>query len=161
MIDIISAFDIVLGMRMHSLIFAAIAGTPFAAISRVDKVDNFMKLFCLHASGTVGHCDSAGIICDLERLLEKAPVFHGQMARRIAMLRQECRQNTALFQRLMSERKSYRHKVSLYSLGFALLGRKYFSRISQLLRGDITLAQVLRKLGKVCGYNSMNGRDYR
>jgi len=44
--DILNRFSgagLVIGMRLHSLIFAAITGTPMIAINYSDKVKNFMS----------------------------------------------------------------------------------------------------------------------
>jgi len=53
MLSVISHFEMALGMRMHFLIFAASVGVPFAALSRVDKVDNFCSLFGLRPLASV------------------------------------------------------------------------------------------------------------
>ena len=71
MIDIISAFDIFLSMRMHGLIFASIACVPFTTISRIDKVDNFMNQFNRKPSGTIDSISSKSLFKDLLLLLQE------------------------------------------------------------------------------------------
>ncbi len=46
-IALISHFDLLIGMRLHSLIFAANRGIPFAGISYDPKIDAFLKSFDL------------------------------------------------------------------------------------------------------------------
>ncbi len=46
-IALISNFDLLIGMRLHSLIFAANRGIPFAGISYDPKIDAFLKSFDL------------------------------------------------------------------------------------------------------------------
>ncbi len=46
-IALISNFDLLVGMRLHSLIFAANRGIPFAGISYDPKIDAFLKSFDL------------------------------------------------------------------------------------------------------------------
>jgi polysaccharide pyruvyl transferase CsaB len=48
-IALISRLDLLIGMRLHSLIFAATRGVPFAGISYDPKVDAFLKSFGLEA----------------------------------------------------------------------------------------------------------------
>lgn len=44
-------------------------------ISRVDNVDNFMRLFGIRSSGAVQHCNSRQLIDDVERLLGNRKTF--------------------------------------------------------------------------------------
>ena len=146
MIDIISVFDFTISMRMHSLIFAAVAGTPFVAVSRVDKVDNFMRQFGLNVSGTVDNCDGEQLITDIERLLENREAYRNRVAERVAILRQNCLKNIDLLSNLLDERRVLWNKVSVSSLQFAL-GKNKLNKIFQgLLNREITLSQIVHKL---------------
>lgn len=49
LLALISELDLVIGMRLHSLIFAASCGIPFAGISYDPKVDAFLDLFGLQS----------------------------------------------------------------------------------------------------------------
>ena len=151
MIDILSNFEFVIGMRMHSLIFSAITGTPFIAISRVDKVDNFMKLLGLRNSGSVDVCEGRQIIFDIERLLEGREAFQNQMAERITLLRQDALKNIDMLLNLMNEHRVLWHKANASSLRFAMSGNKFHDQIQRVLHGEITFAQIVRKLRKAFG----------
>lgn len=72
MIDLLGVFDCAIAMRMHIMIFAAIAGVPYAAVSRVDKVDNHMKEFGRSASCTIEHPDADKIVADIKLLLNNS-----------------------------------------------------------------------------------------
>ncbi|MFD1848661.1 polysaccharide pyruvyl transferase CsaB [Oceanobacillus bengalensis] len=52
-IAIISEANLLIGMRLHSLIFAAIGNTPFLAISYDPKIDAFMEMFQQPVTGHV------------------------------------------------------------------------------------------------------------
>lgn len=63
---LISKFDVLIGMRLHSLIFAANRGIPFAGISYDPKIDAFLKSFNL----TPISGDHEYICREIEKLLE-------------------------------------------------------------------------------------------
>jgi polysaccharide pyruvyl transferase WcaK-like protein len=71
MLDIISCFDFTFSLRMHGLIFSAIVGKPFLTLSRVDKVNNFMRLFDLVPSGTLEDCSLDMLISDFEIMIKE------------------------------------------------------------------------------------------
>ena len=151
MIDLISCFDCVLAMRMHALIFAAITGVPFVSVARVDKVENFMRLFGRRASGTVDDCDSGKIIAEVERLHAEGPALRKRVVGRVGVLRREFLRNVEVLRQLLSERRVLWRKASLCSLGFVLSEHRYCGRISRLLRGDVGFGEVMRKVGRACG----------
>jgi polysaccharide pyruvyl transferase WcaK-like protein len=151
MIDILSAFEFVIGMRMHSLIFAAIAAVPFVAVSRVDKVDNFMQLFDLEVSGSVCDCDAARLIADAERLLEKREAFRSRVSGRIDELRQECWRNVELLDALLDERKLSWRKATVPSLRLILSENRSYRRFTSLMSGKNICHRILHKLGNTLG----------
>ena len=93
MIDILSAFECVLAMRMHALIFAAVAGTPFVALSRVDKVDNFMRLFGREASGSITDCSSERLARDAESAMGERQDRRPATTKRVGELREASQRN--------------------------------------------------------------------
>jgi len=156
MIDILSTFEFVIGMRMHSLIFSAVAGIPFVAVSRVDKVDNFMHLFGLGISGTMSQCDSKQLIADAEDLLKNRDTFQRDIAERVAKLREDCLKNVELLREMFNERRIFWHKINVSSLRFLMSTTKSYKRFQRLLRGEITFGRIVRKLRSSLGQRGAN-----
>jgi len=71
MMDIISSFEFVIGMRMHVLLFSSLVNVPFVSVSRVDKVDNFMNSFNLKASGSINNLQLDKLIHDIEKVIRE------------------------------------------------------------------------------------------
>jgi polysaccharide pyruvyl transferase WcaK-like protein len=106
MIDVISAFDAVFTMRMHGLIFSALAGRPFAAISRVDKVDNFMRLFDMKPSGTIEDIQAERIVEDLVQAMGKWPGRESQNAQRLEKLAASAKENSVILTSALSDHRN-------------------------------------------------------
>lgn len=155
-IDILSTFEFVIGMRMHGLIFSAVAGIPFVAVSRVDKVDNFMRRFGLGISGTVSQCDSKQLIADAEDLLKNRRAFQREAAERVAKLREDCLKNVELLREMFNERRIFWHKINVSSLRFLMSTTKSYKRFQRLLRGEITFGRIVRKLRSSLGQRGAN-----
>ena len=60
-LSIIGSFRLLIGMRLHSLIFAAVMKVPLMAISYDPKVDSFLKAIGAQAVGTVETLNAAKV----------------------------------------------------------------------------------------------------
>jgi polysaccharide pyruvyl transferase WcaK-like protein len=148
MIDILSAFDFVIGMRMHSLIFAALAGTPFVAVSRVDKVDNLMHLFGLSSSGSVADCKSSKLVSDIEHILENRLSLKRHLAACVAYLRRRCFKNASLLRKSATARCRFSPKATPPSLEFVLRTHlsqnKFYKKFRRFLSWKIDSTKIAR-----------------
>ena len=60
-LSIIGSFRLLIGMRLHALIFAAVMRVPLMAISYDPKVDSFLKVIGTEAVGTVETLDARNV----------------------------------------------------------------------------------------------------
>ena len=60
-LSIIGSFRLLIGMRLHALIFAAVMKVPLMAISYDPKVDSFLKVIGTEAVGTVETLDARNV----------------------------------------------------------------------------------------------------
>lgn len=90
-IALISNFDLLVGMRLHSLIFAANRGIPFAGISYDPKIDAFLKSFDLQPL-PVG---TDAILEKIQNLLQNHQIKE-QIAARAQEMRRQAEENAYL-----------------------------------------------------------------
>ena len=67
-LSIIGSFRLLIGMRLHALIFAAVMKVPLMAISYDPKVDSFLKSIGTEAVGTVETLEAAKVETAAEEL---------------------------------------------------------------------------------------------
>lgn len=118
MIDVITSFEFVLGLRMHALIFAALANKPFVAVSRVDKVDNFMNLFGLESSANIEDIKSDAVVDNIQKVISAADRLKDQISKTIPSLRKECLKNISLIENMLSNKRVSRHRVLVSSMKY-------------------------------------------
>ena len=58
LISIIGNCNLIVGMRLHALIFSALMRVPFIGISYDPKIDNFLSLIGLEPGASVQHLDA-------------------------------------------------------------------------------------------------------
>jgi polysaccharide pyruvyl transferase WcaK-like protein len=155
MMDIISSFDCIVAMRMHALIFAAVVSAPFVAVSRVDKVDNFVHLFGLKPGGSVDRIEAGDLIASVERVLLRWPGLKLIVERKVADLRKACEENAEVLGDVLSRRKTFRRRVSRASLKHVSSWeseRRFKRNLALLMCGQLTVSQAVRKLASRAGF---------
>ena len=72
-LSIIGSFRLLIGMRLHALIFAAVMKAPLMAVSYDPKVDSFLKAIGTESVGTVETLDAARVEQAAEELWGRKP----------------------------------------------------------------------------------------
>lgn len=99
-LDLMASLRLLVGMRLHALVFAALAGVPFMAVSYDPKVDRFVD----GMKGTVVDIIDAITAGEIVSLADSMPADSGaQEASELAALRKEARSNILRALALMHE----------------------------------------------------------
>lgn len=100
-LSIIGNFDLLIGMRLHALVFAAVMQTPLLAISYDPKVDSFVNAIGEKPIGTVEKIDRDTIVQAAVAGWQKTPL---EQNKNIEILRHKAQINSdkafALLKRL-------------------------------------------------------------
>ena len=71
--SLIGHFNALVGMRLHSLIMAAVMGVPPVGISYDPKIDRFMGSLGLESAGTVDDLSTSNLLASLHQALNSDP----------------------------------------------------------------------------------------
>ncbi|PQP87328.1 polysaccharide pyruvyl transferase family protein, partial [Paenibacillus sp. AR247] len=81
--------DVVIGMRLHSLIYAANQLVPMIGVSYDPKIDNFLKRLDLEPVGTSTSLAPEALKSEVARLLSENSLWQEANRERIAVLKEE------------------------------------------------------------------------
>jgi polysaccharide pyruvyl transferase CsaB len=91
MLQEVASCDLLIGMRLHSLIYGASQEVPVVAISYDPKIDQFMRRLDASAASSTAELDARAVADEILRLLRAGPEWHSARAKRIHNLKQEAR----------------------------------------------------------------------
>ncbi|WP_227762416.1 polysaccharide pyruvyl transferase CsaB [Zhaonella formicivorans] len=96
MLGVLGELQLVVGMRLHALIMAAVMGVPAVGISYDPKVDSFLKLTEQPNAGRVETLDFEVLSREVFGVLAKREAAVAKLAERVGELRVESRQTAEL-----------------------------------------------------------------
>ncbi len=78
-LSLMGNFDLLIGMRLHALIFAAVMELPFVAVSYDPKIDGFVKDINGENAGNVENLQAAQVVAAAHRALSAENKDHGRL----------------------------------------------------------------------------------
>ena len=102
-LELVGKMDVMVGARLHSLIFAALTKVPFAGISYDPKVDSFLKECRLSPGGHVDNLEENYIIEIMEHLWNNKEEIKDRLDHQVRTFKKDAAVNGKLVLELMDE----------------------------------------------------------
>ena len=102
LISLIGHFDFAVGMRLHFLIFAALAGVPFVALPYASKVTGLIEDLEMDAP-PLSDVNSGRLIAAIDRSWDQQGKIRKQIQRRLPGLQERARETNRLLVGLLSD----------------------------------------------------------
>jgi polysaccharide pyruvyl transferase CsaB len=106
-LDLMGRFDFAIGMRLHFLIFAAIRGTPFAALPYASKVSGLLEGLQMEAP-PLGSIGIGQLIATIDRSWDTRAEIREKINRRLPALEERAKQTNHLLLDLAGKRATAR-----------------------------------------------------
>jgi polysaccharide pyruvyl transferase WcaK-like protein len=102
-LDLLGRFDLAVGMRLHFLIFAALRGTPFAALPYASKVSGLLEDLDM-GTPPLGNIGIGELIARIDRSWDTRAELRAKIGDKVPALRERARQTNELLLGLVEER---------------------------------------------------------
>ncbi|QXM05322.1 polysaccharide pyruvyl transferase CsaB [Crassaminicella indica] len=103
MLGIVGNLNLLIGVRLHSLIFAAIMNTPFIAISYDPKIDSFMKSLQLEPLCSTEALNDVDLILEIEKVQKNHESYKELLEEKVKLLQEKLRVNEQIVIKLLKE----------------------------------------------------------
>lgn len=103
LLGLMQHFHLAVGMRLHFLIFAALAGVPFLALPYASKVEGFLDALGLPAPSTLQQ-HPGPLLAAIDRLWDGRDESRRQLSDRVPALQQRARETASMVQEVLESR---------------------------------------------------------
>lgn len=100
-LDLIGEMDLIVGVRLHSLIFSAIQGVPMVGISYDPKIDGFLSRLDMKAVGRVSDLDISDLLVEIQRVWSNRKNIRLRLTAQMERMKHEARVNDKLVLELL------------------------------------------------------------
>ena len=101
-LDLMGRMDLMVGVRLHSLIFSAIQGVPLVGISYDPKIDGFLSRLGMKAVGSVSDVDLGDLLVEIQRVWADREKVRQQILARMKEMQQQAKLNDKLALELLN-----------------------------------------------------------
>lgn len=109
-VTLLQRFQFTVGMRLHFLIFSALAGLPFAALPYAAKVTGFLRALQL-PTPSLEHVSIGELIAHIDRSWDERDTLRGRIQRGLRELQTRARANNDIAVRLLSQSRRQKPEV--------------------------------------------------
>lgn len=103
-ISFIGHMDFVLGMRLHSIIIAAVLGVPFVGVSYDPKIDRFIERVSMDSAGNIQTLTFENLSKVVNQNLLNLPQVQDKLAQKVKTLTDQAEQSSLLAMDLIQKR---------------------------------------------------------
>ncbi|QZY55777.1 polysaccharide pyruvyl transferase CsaB [Crassaminicella profunda] len=103
MLGLVGNLDLLVGVRLHSLIFAAIMNTPIIAISYDPKIDSFMKSLQLDSLCSKEDLNEVDLILEIEKVQKNNENYKQMLEEKVKNLQEKLKVNEKVVMELLNE----------------------------------------------------------
>ncbi len=96
LLPLVGCLDLIISMRLHALIFAAVQGVPPIGISYDPKVEQFLRTPGCISAGDVENVTAKGLIDQIDYVLKNKTLLQSRLASECSELKDKALQNARL-----------------------------------------------------------------
>lgn len=103
LLDLVGEIDLMVGVRLHSLIFSAIQGIPLVGISYDPKIDGFLSRLDMDAVGRIDEVELSDLLLEIQKVWASRDKISKQLFNKISNLKEQANINDTVVLELLKK----------------------------------------------------------